>query len=163
MEACRCTNCGNATLVPGQLIVPEGNQVYGFAPALTRSHVRLRAAFNACTCCGHLAASVSPEELRAAIDRHGRELAKQHLEFSVSGPYRDVPEVAEARKAADCVAEIDALNYCRERIGSGQAIPPADGKNVGRGTHNRLEVARPYTSAEAGPRRLASQGKLRRR
>ena len=36
-------------------------------------------------------------------------MTKQHLECSVSGPYRDVPEVPKARKAADGVAELDAL------------------------------------------------------
>jgi len=109
MEACRCKICGNPTLVQGYLVGAEGNLGYGFTPAFSHSHVRLKAAFNACTSCGHIWASVAPEELRKAIDRHGRELAKQHLECSVSGPYRDVPDVPEARKAADGVAEIDTL------------------------------------------------------
>ena len=63
MEASGCKICGNPTVVPGSLVGAEGSQGYGFTPAFSHSHVRLRAAFTACTSCGHLCASVVPEEL----------------------------------------------------------------------------------------------------
>jgi hypothetical protein len=109
MEASRCQACGNSTFVPGSLVVSEGGRVYGFAPAFTHSYVKLRAAFHACTSCGHVWATVAPDELRSSIHRHGNSLVKQFLHSSVYGPYRDVPDVPEARKAAHGVAEIDAL------------------------------------------------------
>ncbi len=109
MDGIRCRNCGKATLVPGHLAVAEGSPIYGFAPAATRAHVRLRVAFNACTSCGHLWASVAPEELQSAIEIHGTELIKQHLVSAQSGRYRDLPDIPEAIQAADGVAEIDSL------------------------------------------------------
>jgi hypothetical protein len=52
---------------------------------------------------------VAPDQLRAAIKTNGRELAKQYFESLASGPYHDLPDIPEARQAADGVAEIDAL------------------------------------------------------
>jgi hypothetical protein len=109
MEACRCQSCGKPTVVPGHLVGTEGSQVWGFVPALTRSQVMLRVAFHACVSCGHVWAKVEPAEVRNAIEKRGKELIKQHLETCVSGPYRDLPDVPEARSAAEGVAEIDYL------------------------------------------------------
>jgi hypothetical protein len=109
VEAGRCQSCGESTLVLGHPVGGEGSQVFGFSPAATHASVKLRVAFHACTSCGHVWAMVAPDELRIAIERHGRELIKQQLESSVDGPYHDLPDIPEARKAADGVAEIDAL------------------------------------------------------
>jgi hypothetical protein len=48
-------------------------------------------------------------KLRANIETYGNELIKQHIEPSISGPYQGLPDIPEARQAADGVAEIDAL------------------------------------------------------
>jgi hypothetical protein len=52
---------------------------------------------------------LAPERLRVFIKRYGTELAKQHLESLVAGPYHGVPDDLEARAAAEGVAEVDAL------------------------------------------------------
>lgn len=119
MPTNRCQNCGEATVVPGQLLVSDGGGIYGFARAFTRSHVKVRVAFHACSSCGALWASVAPDELRNTIETHGRELVKQHLASGISGPYHGLPDIAEARQAADGVAEIDGLmlaGKCRRRL-----------------------------------------------
>jgi hypothetical protein len=53
--------------------------------------------------------SVAPEELRAYIKRYGNELIQQHVERIEAGPYHDLPDSSEARKAADGVFQIDSL------------------------------------------------------
>jgi hypothetical protein len=108
-EGARCQSCGNLTLVPGHLVLNEGYHVLGFAPAATRSDVRLRVAFHACNSCGHVCARVAPDELRSSIETHGSELIKQQLTLSDHGRYHELPDILEARQAADGVAEIDAL------------------------------------------------------
>jgi hypothetical protein len=109
MEVCRCKVCGNPSLVPGHLLGAEGSQVVGFAPAATYSHVRLRAACRACFTCGHVELSVAPGELRNSIELHGKELVKQYFRSIDAGTYHDLPDIPEARRAADGVAEIDSL------------------------------------------------------
>jgi hypothetical protein len=107
MQTNCCPSCGKPTLVPGNLVVSENYPIHGFAPTGTQSHVKLRIAFQGCTSCGHVGASVVPEELRSAIERHGNELVKQNLVLSEFGRYHDLPDIPEARQAADGVAEID--------------------------------------------------------
>jgi hypothetical protein len=109
MPANRCPNCGEATVVPGRLVASEGTGIVGFAPAFTRSQVTLPIAFQACSACGNVWSSVAPEELRNAIETRGREVVKQHLASGRSGPYHDLPDIPEAKQAADAVTEIDAL------------------------------------------------------
>ena len=53
--------------------------------------------------------SVAPEELRAYIERYGNELIQQYVERIQAGPYHDLPDSSEARKAADGVLQIDSL------------------------------------------------------
>ena len=49
------------------------------------------------------------EELRAHIGRYGNELIQQHVKRIDAGPYHDLPDCSEARKAADGVIQIDIL------------------------------------------------------
>jgi hypothetical protein len=67
----------------------------------------IRLKFRSCWSCGHVWTSLAPEELRAFIEKHGREVAKQQLEASELAD--DLPDCPEARAAASGVAEIDTL------------------------------------------------------
>jgi hypothetical protein len=111
MEAARCPRCNATTVIPGY--VPSGEGVANsFVPYGTRASVALRGVkqtFLACWSCGHVTTSVAPEELRAYIERYGNELSKQHVERIEAGPYHDLPDCSEARKAADGVIQIDSL------------------------------------------------------
>jgi hypothetical protein len=109
VEAFLCPNCGKSTCIPGRVVAPEYYAVDAFAAAHTQSFVRFRVPFHACMSCGHCSASVDPEELRRAIARSGTELVREHVKLLDLGPYFDLPDIAEARKAADQVMEIDTL------------------------------------------------------
>jgi hypothetical protein len=112
MEARRCPRCDATTVIPGYVPSGEGVANY-FAPYGTQGGgviVRgVKQSFLACWSCGHVAISVAPEELRAHIERFGNELIQQHVERIEAGPYHDLPDCSEARKAADGVIQIDSL------------------------------------------------------
>jgi hypothetical protein len=108
MEDWRCQSCGKSTLVPGTIIDALCGPRFSFVPADTSAGVKLRVGFRACMSCGHVSASVAPDELRCAIEHHGAELIKQLLISYEIGRYHDVPDLPEARQAADGVAEVDA-------------------------------------------------------
>jgi hypothetical protein len=112
MEARRCPRCDATTVIPGYVANGEG-MANGFVPVGTQAGgIILRGVkqtFLACWTCGHVAISVAPEELRAHIESHGNELIKQHVERIKAGPYFDLPDCSEARKAADGVIQIDFL------------------------------------------------------
>lgn len=109
MEPSFCPRCGKSTVVPGNLVGPDGFPIAFFAPAATRSNVKLRTAVQACTSCGHVGTAVAPAELQSVIERYGNERVKQHLELLEKGRYHDLPDIPEAHEAADRVAEIDVL------------------------------------------------------
>jgi hypothetical protein len=52
---------------------------------------------------------VAPEELRTFIERHGKEVAKQHRDASELGSDHGLPNCHEASEAAQGASEIDAL------------------------------------------------------
>ena len=109
METDTCEKCGAATVVPGQLRTPGDLDGMTFVPAGTTRGFGVRAVFRACLSCGHVWTSVMPEALRDSIRKHGHALARQYLIRCEKGPYYDLPDIPEARRAADGVAEIDLL------------------------------------------------------
>jgi hypothetical protein len=112
MEAGRCPSCNAATVIPGYLSSGAEWQANCFVPFGIRGGVALRRGkhgFLGCWSCGHVSLSVAPEELRAHIASSGNELINQHIKRIEVGPYHDLPDHSEARKAADGVIRIDFL------------------------------------------------------
>lgn len=65
--------------------------------------------FRLCLSCGHLWSRLNPGRVRTLIATHGTKLGKQYLETVLNGPDHDLPDVPEARAAAEGVAQIDVL------------------------------------------------------
>lgn len=115
MGAERCPRCNGETVVTGCPASPDGST---YSPCFVPFHIKSRlwaagvpliSSLGSCASCGFVWASLDPEQLRACIAKHGTETLKQRLEEIESGRYRGLPDVPEARVAADKVAEIDAL------------------------------------------------------
>jgi hypothetical protein len=111
MKSWRCPNCQSSTVLLGHLWNGEfvANR---FVPTQTRSHgVGLKHHFRCCWSCGHIWASVDPEQLRACIEQHGNELVREQLQPFARDPYYGLPACPEAHEAAKGVAEIDGLVF----------------------------------------------------
>ncbi len=110
MKNCVCEKCGAATVLPGYLRTHGDfdGQAY-FLPAGATRGAGVQVVFRACWSCGHVWTSLGPEALRDSVCAHGNELTRQHLIRCEEGPYHDLPDISEARRAGDGVAEIDQL------------------------------------------------------
>lgn len=110
MDETRCPRCGGSVCFPGSVVgSEEAAPDFFFSPysMWPNRGIRLQIPFLSCLSCGHVWANLAPGELRNLIARRGGEVAKQYLECLTAGRYFDVPDIPEARKAADAVAEID--------------------------------------------------------
>ena len=113
MEPVRCPHCGESKAVLGVVSDRQGPAfAHAFVPAPLRP---LRMAEGvvlqsyACASCGMVWSRLDPTQLRGFIEKHGDELARQHLDKMDRGPYRDLPDTSLAREIGDMVAEFDAL------------------------------------------------------
>ncbi len=117
MESHQCPKCCSSNVVSGSLsgvgesgvavFIPRGLR---FTAWLVRNPgVGLSNGSLCCLACGLVWTHAKPEEVRATIEKHGNALAKELLEVMEWGPYFDVPDLPEARNAADGVVEIDSL------------------------------------------------------
>ena len=98
MDIKRCPNCGAPTVTEGHLRHPDGYTLDAlkgarFEPARMRyfsfrwkKGVTLTDGFDCCLACGHVWATLTPEQLRSYISRHGNKYAKQSL-----GPFEKSP------------------------------------------------------------------------
>jgi hypothetical protein len=110
MSTTCCPSCGSKAVYPGRLVSPgEFNPAWWFVPHFNQKLVGVQVGFIACSACGHVWSRVAPGELRVSIDLHGRELAKQYLKATNAGPYHDLPDDPEAKRAGDAVALFDFL------------------------------------------------------
>jgi hypothetical protein len=102
-------SCGSKNVFPGRIVSSgEFRPPWWFVPHFSKNSAGVQVEFFACSACGHVWSSVAPAELRASIDVHGRELAKQYMKLTNAGRYHDLPDDPEARRAADKVALIDS-------------------------------------------------------
>jgi hypothetical protein len=111
MNTWRCPNCQASTVIPGQFW--DGDFIASWLrPTQTgASGLVLKDAFLCCWSCGHIWTSIDGAKLRAYIEEHGNELAREKLQPFASDPFYGVPDCPEARQAASGVAEIDALVF----------------------------------------------------
>jgi hypothetical protein len=115
MESWCCPKCNDSRVIPGHMRygleggTTVGYVPYGVSPFPVILTIPLSSGFLCCFSCGHIWASLDPEKLRTHMRINGDELARQYLDFLEAGPYRDLPDVAEAHVAGDKVAEIDVL------------------------------------------------------
>ena len=115
MEAQSCPNCTASTVMAGCFAyAAQVDGGGGFVPGGMRGlrtsvGMFLPATFLYCLSCGHLWTNLAPKKVRRFIEKHGTSLVRQNYEAAVSGRYHGLPDVPEAREAADKVAEIDAL------------------------------------------------------
>ena len=117
--------------------------------------------FLACISCGHVGTAVTPYELRSAIERHGNELIKQHLELWKRDRYHDLPDIPEAHQAADRVAEIDGWILAGSPLEALRRYRLLTGQFLGRSASDHGEVVRPQATTKVGPPGLAPQGNAR--
>ncbi len=109
-----CPACGKAKVVHGEGSSARENSPNRFCPSGTRFSytqvgVLITTPFRACVACGHFWSRIDPASLRAFIHEWGEEIARQELDESDFGIYRDLPDTAFAREIAEKVAEIDRL------------------------------------------------------
>jgi hypothetical protein len=102
-----CPWCGKASVFEGGLTSSGGPRAL-FLPHRC-DMMAVSVAFRACVSCGLVWTAVDPGGLRDVIAKHGRALARQHLDEIDFGPYRGLPDTALAREVAEKVAEVDAL------------------------------------------------------
>ena len=89
MNADACPKCGGSAITAGWLrrrgktgsiragvFEPDDLQWFQFR---LRSGIPVADPFRACLTCGHVWSHVSPDELRAFIEKHGTDEAKSHL------------------------------------------------------------------------------------
>ena len=111
MASHHCPKCNNSTVIEGNFWNGEG-YAHWFVPAHTSTAgLPATSHFLACWSCGHIWANIDPIKLRACIEVHGDELAREKLEPQSHDPFRGLPDCPEARQAAEGVAEIDELVY----------------------------------------------------
>jgi hypothetical protein len=77
--------------------------------------VALPAEYLACASCGLVWTSTVPAEIRSFIEKYGTEVGRQHFKSLELGPDHGVPDVPEARQAAERASEIDALVLVGQR------------------------------------------------
>jgi len=109
-----CPECGSPKVLLGRVFatnghpvvfVPHGIDVTGWTvPGVGFPYDHL-----CCLSCGLLWTRVAPEQVRLTITQRGSPIARQLFAVMDSGPYHGLPDVPEARRAADCVVEIDRL------------------------------------------------------
>ena len=115
METERCPSCSSSIVTQGSLRAQAADGVSlcfippGIPSLVWNSGVKLPAGIRYCLSCGHLWSRVDPVKVLELLRGCGTELARQHYEALLQGPYHGLPEVPEAREAADSVAEIDKL------------------------------------------------------
>jgi hypothetical protein len=85
-------------------MVPAGTKAF-----LGTLGVSLSSHFRICLSCGLVWATLELEQVLAFIGANGTELGKQYIEMIRDGPNRGLPDLPEARAAAERVAEIDGL------------------------------------------------------
>jgi hypothetical protein len=116
METRCCPKCNAASIVPGGMVSRsgEGACVAVFAPVgMSRWRfaigVGLAREVFACLSCGFVWTSTDPAALRGFVKKHATELGRQFLDSLELGPAHGVPDIPEARAAAERASEIDAL------------------------------------------------------
>ncbi len=97
----------------GALVARDGRGA-GFLPDGMRFRwnpigVELSQGFLACWSCGHVWGNLRRDELRASIEKYGKESTRQYCDAVEHGPAHGLPDCPEAIEAARGATEIDGL------------------------------------------------------